>query len=307
MYCDASLSGWGCWSTLGKEAFGGWSSSESEFHINVLECKSVLFGFQCFFRHTFNCSILIRSDSSTVVAYINNQGGSSPILCDLALELWDFCIKRNISILASHLSGVSNTRADRLSRIQHSDHTYFLTQSCFDDILDVLPFPLKIDCFASRLNFKIKNFISRYCDPLSSWVNAFSTKWSDYVYLFPPYPIINKVISKFISDKTGHGLLICPYWPSQSWFPSLLDLLIAPPFLLPPASVVDNNHRLPKNCLLVGWIIGSSCAERMAYLRKLGCVSSKVLIERPSLSTKEVGPDSAIGTINGHVITVESL
>ena len=292
---------------MGKEAFGSWSSSEEELHINSLEFKSVLFGFQCFFRSTYNCCILIRSDSSTVVAYINNQGGSSPLLCDLALELWDFCINRNISIHASHLSGTSNTRADKLSRIQSSDHSYYLTQHCFEDLCSILPFPLKVDCFASRLNFKINNFISRYCDPLCSWVNSFSTKWSDYVYLFPPYPIINKVISKFISDKTGHGLLICPYWPSQSWFPSLLDLLIAPPLLLPPASVVDEKLRLPKNCLLVGWVIGSGHDERMAYQGKLGCVNSNLLLDRPSLTTKDVGPGSAIGIINGRVITVESL
>ena len=228
VFCDASLTGWGCWDSNNKEAFGGWSCFERTLHINILECKSVLFAFQCFFRSIYNCNILIRSDSSTVVAYLNNQGGSSPFLCDIALEIWDFCISRKITIVSSHLSGISNSRADKLSRIQHSDHSYYLTQECFEEIKDSISFPLKIDCFASRNNYKIKNFMSRYRDPLSSWVDAFATKWTDYVYLFPPYPIINRVISKFKSDNTGHGLLICPFWPSQSWFPTLLDLLIAP-------------------------------------------------------------------------------
>ena len=202
---------------------------------------------------------------------------------------------------------MSNSRADKLSRIEHSDHSYFLTKSCFEELCYNLHFPLKVDCFASRLNFKIKNFISRYCDPLCSWVNAFSTKWTDHVYLFPPYPIINKVISKFISDQTGHGLLICPYRSSQSWFPSLLDLLISSPLLIPPASVVDEKHRLPKNCLLVGWVIGSSHAEHMAYQGKLGFLNSKAWLERPSLSTKDVEPGSAVDIINGRVITLGSL
>ena len=276
-------------------------------HINELECKAVLFAFQCFFRTTFKCNILIRSDSSTVVSYINKQGGSSPLLCDISLEIWEFCISRNLKIVASHLAGISNSRADRLSRIQHSDHSYYLTHECFEDLSDSLSFSLKIDCFASRNNFKIKNFISRYCDPLSSWVDAFATIWTDNVYLFPPYPIINRVISKFKSDNTGHGLLICPFWPSQSWFPSLLDLLISPPILIPPAAVVDENHRLPKHCQLVGWIIGSSHAERMAFLEKLGCVDSSLFLEKPLLVTKDIGPNSVIGTTNGHVIIVESL
>ena len=123
IFCDASLTGWGCWTSTGKEAFGAWSPSEEGLHINVLECKSVLFGFQCFFRYTYNCDILIRSDSSTVVSYINKQGGTvSPLVCDVALELWEFCIARKIVVRAYHLSGTSNTRADRLSRMEHCDH-----------------------------------------------------------------------------------------------------------------------------------------------------------------------------------------
>ena len=149
--------------------------------------------------------------------------------------------------------------------------------------------------------------MSRYLDPLSSWVDAFATKWTDYVYLFPPYPIINRVISKFKSDNTGHGLLICPFWPSQSWFPTLLDLLIAPPLLLPPDQIMDENHRLPRHCQLVGWIIGSSHAERMAYQGKLECVRSSPTSEKPLLHTKDIGENSVLGITNGRVITVALL
>ena len=307
LFCDASLTGWGCWTSTGKEAFGAWSSSEEELHINSLECLAVVFAFNCFFRYSYNCNVLIRSDSSTVVAYINKQGGTiSPSVCDLALELWEFCIDRDINIRASHLSGTSNTRADRLSRMEHSDHSYFLSQDCFDDLSARIPFALKIDCFASRLNFKISNFISHYCDPMSSWVDAFSVAWSDNVYLFPPFPLVGRVISKFVSDKTDHGLLVCPYWPSQPWFPSLLDILIAPPLLLPPDSVVDENRRLP-SCQIVGWIIGLNRAKRTAYLGRLGCLGSGALRGRPSFPIRNVGLGSAIGITNGCLVTVELL
>ena len=126
------------------------------------------------------------------------------------------------------MPGIKNTKADFLSRLDNTDHSYSLSSSFFDLLSDHLSFPLKVDCFASRLNFKLENFFSRYPDPLCSWVDAFSVHWSDNVYLFPPIPIIHRVISKFIADKTDHGLLICPYWPSQFWFCSLLDLLITP-------------------------------------------------------------------------------
>ena len=147
LFSDASNSGWGCWVSDGREAFGLWSSLEKRLHINVLECQAVLFGFFSFFRSTYNCSILINTDNSSVVAYVNHQGGTtSSRLCDLALELWDFCVARNISISACHVPGVCNNRADWLSRLEYSDHSYSLSQECFSAICAALPFPLTVDC-----------------------------------------------------------------------------------------------------------------------------------------------------------------
>ena len=308
LYCDASLTGWGCWTSEGKEAFGAWSAGESELHINVLEGLSVLFALKCFFRSTYNCNILVRSDNTSVVAYINKQGGTAcSRLCDIALELWEFSIARNITLSASHLSGVSNVKADRLSRVEHCDHSYFLSQDVFDALAARLDFPLTVDCFASRLNFKLSKFVSHYFDPLSFWVNAFSLAWTDYVYLFPPVPVIHRVLTKFIADKTGHGLLICPYWPSQPWYPTLLSLLIAPPILIPTGSVVDETCRLPRHCRLVAWTIGSSPVAQMGFHTTLPYVGSKGLIAAPLLLTKDVGINSVIGIINGYQVTVASL
>ena len=197
IFSDASETGWGCWTSENKEAFGFWSSSEKNLHINSLEFKAVFFAFRCFFRYSFNCCILIHSDNVSVVTYINKQGGtSSARLCDMAINLWEFCIQRNISISAVHLPGVDNSKADRLSRMENSDHSYSISEDYFELLYNFISFPLKVDCFASRLNFKVEKFISRYYDPFSSWVDAFTVHWSDHVYLFPPVPIIHRVIFK---------------------------------------------------------------------------------------------------------------
>ena len=304
---DASQTGWGCWTSDDREACGAWSSSEALLHSNVLEFRAVFFGFQCFYRSVSDCGILIRSDNSTVVAYINKQGGTVARLCDQALELWEFCVSRGITIQASHLSGVSNVRADRLSRVLHTEHSYELSSEAFDTVVGRLSFPLKIDCFASRLDYKIDPYYSRYYDPFSSGVDAFTFEWTDNVYLFPPVPIIDRVISKFFSDNTGHGLLICPFWPSQPWFPSLLELLIAPPLLLPSDHVLDNHLRLPSSCQLVAWPIGLNHVERQGYLGRLGYVGSRGWLERPSSLTKGVGKNSVLGIIDGLQVTVELL
>ena len=308
LFCDASLSGWGCWSSDGRETFGTWSAEERDLHINELEFTAVLFAFRCFFRSTYNCSILVHSDSSTVVAYINKQGGTaSTSLCELALTLWDFCVSRTIMLSAAHVPGVSNTRADRLSRMVDTDHSYTLSSDCFRDLCTKVPMRLKVDCFASRLNFKLKKFFSRYRDPLASGVDAFTIRWVDNVYLFPPFPVISRVITKFVADQTGHGVLVCPYWPSQSWYPSLLNLLIAPPILLPSDSVLDESCRMPRSCRLVAFSIGSSPAEHMAYLGGLPSVGSRALSEKLLSRTRGVGPGLVVGTIGGKGVTVQLL
>ena len=213
---DASLSGWGAWCSTGEKVFGWWSLEESQCHINVLELQAVVFAFHCLFKNSCNISILVKSDNTTVVAYINKQGGTcSKLLCDISIEFWEFCIERNISVKAMYLPGVSNEKADELSRRSRSEHSYFLSFNSFLSLCDSLFFPLVIDCFASRLNCKLSKYISRFRDPYSSFVNAFSLPWSDNVYLFPPIPLIARVLTKFLYDNVCHGVIICPYWPSQ--------------------------------------------------------------------------------------------
>lgn len=305
---DASLTGWGAWSSEGENVFGNWSLKESACHINELELKAVLFAFQCLYRNTYNTSILIRSDNTTVVAYINKQGGTtSKVLCDLAIELWKFCIHRNLCISASHISGVSNDRADELSRRSSSEHSYFLLQDVFDSLSEFLSFPLSLDCFASRLNNKLPKFISRFKDPSSSLVDAFSLTWTDNLYLFPPVPLIFKVLNKFHTDRVASGVIICPYWPSQPWFPLLLDLLIGPPLLFPAGSVQDPDAMLPNHCQFLAWIIGISPALRKEYLETLPNAPSGALSRKPWLGTKGLGENSPIGVIQGKLVKVVCL
>ena len=305
IWSDSSETGWGGWTSQGDRTYGFWSLFESFLHINILELKAVLLLFQSFFRQTYNCSILIHTDNTTVIAYINNQGGScSARLCHLALELWNFCIQRNIMIQAIHIPGVENTEADKLSRMPFNDHSYYLSQNTFDNIQRLVPFQLSIDCFASRLNYKLPTFISFLSDPLSSMTNAFSLKWSDNVYLFPPLPLINKVICKFISDSVKRGLIITPYWPSRPWFSSLLNLLINQPILLPPGSIQDHHKHLPKRCRFLAWPIGCSPMLQQEYLKKLPSLSSAASKGTHFAHTRNIGEGSVCGVVKNKLITV---
>ena len=189
-----------------------------------------------------------------------------------------------------------------MSRLCVSEHSYFLLLNAFNALCRSLSFPLSFDCFASRLNNKLPSFISRFSDPASSLVDAFSVSWSDKVYLFPPLPLIFRVLSKFQADKVKRGVIICPYWPSQPWFPLLLDLLIDPPIIFPAGSVRDPDAMLPNHCQYLAWSIGTLPALREGYLETLPKLHSGALSRRLWSGTRGIGESSPLGSIQGKLV-----
>ncbi len=113
---DASNTGWGALCE-GKPTFGHWSKAESGFHINCLEMLAVCRACQFFLSDLIGRHVLIRSDSMSVVSYINHQGGvSSKRLFILAERLLEWAQLNLRSLRAAHLPGRLNQGADMLSR-----------------------------------------------------------------------------------------------------------------------------------------------------------------------------------------------
>ena len=112
---DASKIGWGA--TFGTTKTGGqWSEEESELHINVLELKAVLYGMKSLVRVT-NTHVKILSDNTITVHAINKMGTSHSNNCNqVANEIWDLAISKDIWISATHLPGKYNVEADEESR-----------------------------------------------------------------------------------------------------------------------------------------------------------------------------------------------
>ena len=71
-----------------------------------------------FFEHQLmNMVVEVLSDNTITVSYINRQGGTHSIsLCNLAIEVYQWCSARGISLSATHQSGVQNVLADALSQ-----------------------------------------------------------------------------------------------------------------------------------------------------------------------------------------------
>ena len=116
IFTDASKEGWGA--HLGDfTARGIWSVPESHLHINFLELKAVLLALKRFQHLVQGKVVLVATDNTTVVAYINKEGGMrSGSLCALLWRLLCWCNLRHVVLKARHIPGRLNVIADKLSR-----------------------------------------------------------------------------------------------------------------------------------------------------------------------------------------------
>ena len=103
--------------TLNLEVSGVWSTNERTLHINNLELRAVVLALKHWERVVIGKTILVASDNSTVVAYINKQGGTvSRSLCMEAKKKLIWCHQREIILRARYIPGKLNALADQLSR-----------------------------------------------------------------------------------------------------------------------------------------------------------------------------------------------
>ena len=302
METDASLTGWGAFLSSSCYTQGKWSHSEAAFHINYLELLAVFLGIRSLLPGFSSISLLVLSDNTPTVNYINHMGGTrSRPLCSLSLDLWDYCVSHNIRLMASYFPGSDNSRADHLSRHFSDNHDYSLSSSWFSKLHSNLDFCLDIDLFASRLHHHLPRYSSRFPDPDAEFVDAFSSIWSGNLYLFPPVVLLGRVLHKFIRDNCAFGLLIAPFRPSSPIFTTILDLCISPPISLPDSAV----HREPHHCKvspLMAWTISCNHSLRAEFLQTLPQYCSEISSLTPSGNTVHIGQNSPVGVTEGKLV-----
>ena len=217
---DASLQGWGA-HLLDLRTQGRWSDKEQRAHINYLELLAVHKALRSFERQLQGHHVQVTSDNTTVVFYINKQGGTrSRKLANLTLHIWEWCIRREITLTAIHIAGTSNTLADQLSRTMSTAHEWELHPDALKLIFRQWGTPT-LDLFATTENTVCPLFCSRAGKGRNSLGDAFTHQWSGrLLYLFPPFPHITRVLAKIQQDNTN-CILIAPWWPRQDWFSTL--------------------------------------------------------------------------------------
>ena len=127
-----------------------------------------------------------------------------------------------------------NVIADHLSRPSQPIPTeWSLHPEIVHHIFRVWGTP-EIDMFATVSNSHLPRFMSLIPDPRAIAVDALSQDWQGRsMYIFPPFPLLNKVIQKLRATQKAEVILIALWWPNKPWFPQLLRLCVEHPLILP--------------------------------------------------------------------------
>ncbi len=228
---DASAMGWGAMCN-GHAAAGLWTGSRLQWHINCLELLAVWLALRRFKGLLHDKHVLVRTDNTATVAYINHQGGlRSRRLSQLARHLLLWSQKHLRSFRAVHIPGELNRAADELSRQPALPGEWRLHPEVVQLIWRRFG-DAQVDLFASPDTFHCQLFYSLSEGTLGTDALAHSWPRGLRKYAFPPVSLLAQILCKVREDEE-QVLLVAPYWPNRTWFPELMLLATAPPWQIP--------------------------------------------------------------------------
>jgi len=305
---DASMEGWGAHLEPRSLTLSGlWSPQESHLHINNLEMRAVFLAVSQFQSHLQDSCVMVSTDNTSVVAYIQKQGGThSHSLYLETRNLLVLCKSLNVSLSSKHIPGRLNALADGLSRKhQLLPSEWTLHQEVANQIFLTFGYPL-VDLFATRDNHRLPLYVSPVYEPAAWAVDALSFGWDQLdAYAYPPPILIPQILGK-ISVSSCQILLIAPWWPRRSWFNDLLGLLCDFPRELPHRSdLLSQRGRLhadPDMFHLHVWPLSSNPCRRNAFLSGLQLSLPLQGESPPEQSMMLAGNSSLIGVFEGKLI-----
>ncbi len=216
---DASLTGWGAISE-GRSSQGLWKDHHLSWRINRLDMLAVFLALKNFLTDLRGHHVRVRSDNTSVVSYINHQGGlRSRPLCKLACQILLWSQRKLLSLRATCIPGAHNIGADILSRQGLRPGEWRLHPEVVELMCKEFG-QAQVDLFASRETSHCPLWFSlTYPAPLG--LDAMTQMWPRlHLYAFPPIALLPGVLERVRRDRVPL-LLIAPRWPGRVWFPNL--------------------------------------------------------------------------------------
>lgn len=222
VYTDASDTGYGgyCVRTGKNVSHGLWEESERIMSSTWRELAAVDRVLRSFVQFLKGENIKWFTDNANVVSIVQ-KGSMKNNLQDLAMNIFQICLEYKIGIEIEWIPRELNEQADYLSRIVDFDD-WGIVKTVFDDLSREWG-PYDIDLFACDYNAKVDKFCSRYWNPFTYAVDAFTINWTGLnAWIVPPFYLIPRVLEN-LNECKGYGTLVVPLWESSAFWPILIS------------------------------------------------------------------------------------
>ena len=147
-----------------------------------------------------------------------------------------------------------------------------------------------VDLFATSLNHRLQVYFSPMADPQAAAVDASVQSWDNLQeYAFPPFSLLQRVLSKVRGSHNLELTLVAPFWPLCLWFADLLDLLVEVPVHLPLRQDLLHQphfHQFHGNLRALGLTGYRIASDPRAISASLQSGSSTCLLQAPFHSTE---------------------
>ena len=217
-----------------------------------------------------NQTVLVATNNSTVVVYINKQGGThSAEMCVLLWKIMTWCHHYHITLKARHILGCLNVMAHLLSRLNQVQSTewslhpqVFKSQKWFTPHVDLFATHPKPQASTVRVFNPRPKCVGHGCS---------EHKLDGSHCLCLPTALLHRVIQKI---RQCHCLItvIVPDWPGMPWFWDLMQLSTEIPLQLPVSTTLlkqSHNyvfHSNPQHLNLHVWCLGVDSSKNKASL-----------------------------------------
>ncbi|MCP3663685.1 MAG: hypothetical protein GY696_14550 [Gammaproteobacteria bacterium] len=197
-----------------------WEPDEADMSSTWRELKTVLFCLQSFGSRLSNKYVKLHTDNQGTVSVIA-KGSPKQHMQLVAEQIFSTCLSLGCVLEPVWIPRNQNELADSISQIVDLDD-WSVRKPIFA-VIDQRFGPHSIDRFADHKNCQLSRFNSKYFVPGTAGVDAFAYDWSDdNNWLVPPLFLVPRVI-KHLRESRARGTLIIPKWPSQCYWPLLVD------------------------------------------------------------------------------------
>lgn len=179
--------------------------------------------------------VSIELDNLTSVKYGTVAVSRSIQMSKKGALFFDWKESHNLSVGFRWLAGHLNVEADRLSRRISTHVDWQLHPWLFRQAMRSFNRTADVDLFASAQNSQLRRFYAFHHDHRAVGADCFNFSWSKHQcpYAYPPPILIARVLQKAIVEKLPQMILVAPVWMAQTWWPTLMQMMLDPPVLFP--------------------------------------------------------------------------